>query len=107
MVSRDLVPMRDRIAGPRRTGKPLQIAVDVVTGTTEALARPRSQPQGTAMSALRPEADIRTGLQHVRFVQKADVQFPPSGYSTHPRDSAFAHSGRPFASARADADAQS
>ena len=36
MVSRDLVPMRERIAGPHGTGKPLQIAVDCVTGTTEA-----------------------------------------------------------------------
>ena len=36
MVSRDLVPMRERIAGPRGTGKPLQIAVDGVTGTTDA-----------------------------------------------------------------------
>jgi hypothetical protein len=34
MVSRDLVPMRERIAGPRGTGKPLQIAVDGVPGTT-------------------------------------------------------------------------
>ena len=30
MVSRDLVPMLQRIAGPRWTGKPLQIAVDDV-----------------------------------------------------------------------------
>ena len=36
MVSRDLVPMRERIAGPRGTGKPLQLAVDSVPGTTEA-----------------------------------------------------------------------
>ena len=35
-VSRDLVPMQERIAGPRRTGKPLQVAVDDVPGTTEA-----------------------------------------------------------------------
>ena len=32
MVSRDLVPMRERIAGPRGSGKPLQIAVDGRTG---------------------------------------------------------------------------
>ena len=32
---RDLVPMRERIAGPNGTNKPLQIAVDSVTGTTE------------------------------------------------------------------------
>jgi hypothetical protein len=53
------------------------------------------------------KADVQRAVRQVRFVPKADVQFPPSGYSTHPSDSAFAHSGRPFASARADADAQS
>jgi hypothetical protein len=53
------------------------------------------------------KGDIPRRGRHVRKVPKADVQFPPSGYSTHPSDSAFAHSGRPFASARADADAQS
>jgi hypothetical protein len=31
--------MRDRIAGPRATGKPLQIAVDSVPGTTGRLNR--------------------------------------------------------------------
>jgi hypothetical protein len=45
MVSRDFVPMRDRIAGPRATGKPLQIAVDSVTGTTEAARHPRHRHQ--------------------------------------------------------------
>ena len=34
MVSRDLVPMRERIAGARWTDKPLQIAVDGLPGTT-------------------------------------------------------------------------
>jgi hypothetical protein len=34
MVSRDLVPMRERIAGPHGTGKPLQLAVDYAKGTT-------------------------------------------------------------------------
>jgi hypothetical protein len=36
MVSRDLVPIRERIAGPRAMGKPVQIAVDGVPGKTEA-----------------------------------------------------------------------
>ena len=36
IISRDLLPSRRRIAGSRGTGKPLQIAVDSVTGTTEA-----------------------------------------------------------------------
>ena len=31
--------MRERIAGPRGTGKPLQIAVEDVTGTTDYRAR--------------------------------------------------------------------
>ena len=44
MVSRDLVPMRERIAGPRGTGKPLQIAVDGVPGTTEATETIRPTP---------------------------------------------------------------
>ena len=35
MVSRDLVPMRERIAGARGTGKPLGLAVDSVSGTTK------------------------------------------------------------------------
>jgi hypothetical protein len=38
MVPRDFVPMRDRIAGPRATGKPLQVAVDDAPGTTAATA---------------------------------------------------------------------
>jgi len=54
-----------------------------------------------------PLPDIAQCSRYVPKVPKADVQFPPSGYSTRPSDSAFAHSGRPFASARADADAQS
>lgn len=36
MLSLDLVPMRGRIAARRGTGKPLQLAVDIVSGTTEA-----------------------------------------------------------------------
>lgn len=40
MVSRDLVPIVERIAGQRGRGKPLQIALDDVTGTTEATAQP-------------------------------------------------------------------
>jgi hypothetical protein len=58
-------------------------------------------------SRLPRSTDIVKTVRMIRFVPKADVQLPPSGFSTHPSDSAFAHSGRPFASARADADAQS
>jgi hypothetical protein len=39
--------MRERIVGPRAIGKPLQIAVDEMTGTTEATQHPggmRSTP---------------------------------------------------------------
>ena len=36
MVSRDLLPMARGCARRQRTGKPLQIAVNDVTGTTEA-----------------------------------------------------------------------
>jgi len=54
---------------PRERRKPLQIAVDDVPGTTEATTRHR---KGTAMSALRPEADIWAGLQHVCFVPRAE-----------------------------------
>ena len=39
-----------------------------------------------------PTADIPESGCDVRKVPKADVQFPPSGYSTHPSDSAL----RPF-----------
>ena len=38
-ISRDLVPRRQRIAGRRRTGKPLQIAVDSGPGTIESKRR--------------------------------------------------------------------
>jgi hypothetical protein len=51
MVSRDLVPMARGCAGPRGTGKPLQIAVDDVTGTTVA-ARTLPWGIGAAPSAL-------------------------------------------------------
>ena len=45
MISRDLVPMARECAGPRGTGKPLQIAVDSVPGTTEGdKAPPSGQP---------------------------------------------------------------
>jgi hypothetical protein len=45
MVSRDLVPMRERIAGPRKTGKSLQIAVDSVppTGSGRSSSRAKNR----------------------------------------------------------------
>ena len=56
MVSRDLVPMRERIAGRRWTGKPLQIAVDDAPGTTEATQHP-----GSAADAL-PDVPSRPAI---------------------------------------------
>ena len=39
MVSRDLVPMRERIAGARGTGKPLGLAVDSVSAQRSKVYR--------------------------------------------------------------------
>jgi hypothetical protein len=58
-LSRDLVPIRERIAGLRETGKPLQIAVESAPGTIEAKQRPgqfRPHPR-PARSARRLRAD--------------------------------------------------
>jgi hypothetical protein len=46
MVSRDLVPMARECAGPRKKGKPLQLAVDSVPGTTAATQHPPALTSG-------------------------------------------------------------
>src|SRR6266576_2285342 len=45
-------PCERRIAGPRGTGKPLQIAVDNVTGTTEATQRPKRRQDQASTAAM-------------------------------------------------------
>jgi hypothetical protein len=62
--------MRDRIAGPRWWGKPLQIAVDSVTGTTEAAPAPR-RPVSTARLAaapIRPETMLDNAFSAENYV---------------------------------------
>ena len=45
--------MRQGCAGPRGTGKPLQIAVDSVPGTTEATQYPQHRPFSAATRSTR------------------------------------------------------
>jgi len=51
MLSLDFVPMRDRIAGPRRRGKPLPVAVHNRPGTTGRPPRPCDECYGVGRTS--------------------------------------------------------
>jgi hypothetical protein len=90
---------------------PSECHVGAVAVGTAARA---SAPTGRRRTGTSPSARRRARCRHpahdhvdVQSRQSIGSRFLIESYSTAPVDRALAHSGRPFASARADADAQS
>src|SRR6478735_5096901 len=70
-IPASFTPRRERIAGPRSRGKPLQIAVDSMPGTTEGPERDVRLPPSSST-----KADMRGGPRRPETHRTARSGFP-------------------------------